>query len=194
LYLSRATLPQRHSRHVEHELRELIERNRRLFVRDNLTFAVLDAVADPLPPGDVVIVKQVLQHLRNADVAAIVRKLAQYPTCIVCEHLPAGEFVANVDKPTDGHTRLGRGSGIVLTEAPFRVRPRAMRVLCEPCSEGGSFQRSRSISDLRAAARSLARRRTAPAGAPRRPSFSNQAVRAPLSWALGRWPARRAPG
>jgi len=41
---------------------------------------LLNAVADSLPPGDVVILKQVLQHLRNADIAAIVEKLAQYPT------------------------------------------------------------------------------------------------------------------
>ncbi len=116
---------------------ELIERNRRRFVRDGLTFAVLAAVAEPLPPGDVVIVKQVLQHLCNAEIATIVRKLARYPTWIVCEHVPAGAFVANVDKPTNGDTRLRRRSGVVLTEPPFRVTPRETRLLCEPRSEGG---------------------------------------------------------
>lgn len=116
---------------------ELIERNRRRFAREHLTFTVLDAIADPLPAGDVVIVKQVLQHLSNADVGAIVRKLAQYPTWIVCEHLPAGTFVPNVDEPTDGDTRLPRRSGVVLTEPPFNVTPRETRVLCEPASGGG---------------------------------------------------------
>ncbi len=116
---------------------ELIERNRRLFVRDGLEFAVLDAVADPLPRGDVVIVKQVLQHLCNAEIDAIVRKLSRYPTWIVSEHLPFGAFVANVDKPTDGYSRLGRASGVVLTEAPFHVTPRETHVLCEPHAEGG---------------------------------------------------------
>jgi len=116
---------------------ELIERNRRLFARDGLEFAVLDAVADPLPVGDVVILKQVLQHLSNAEIASIVGKLAQYPTWIVCEHLPAGDFVANLDKPTDGDTRLRRRSGVVLTEAPFRATPRETRLLCEAPSEGG---------------------------------------------------------
>jgi len=78
---------------------------------------LLNAVADSLPPGDVVILKQVLQHLRNADIAAIVEKLAQYPTWIVCEHLPAGPFVANVDKPTDAEIRLHRRSGVVLSQS-----------------------------------------------------------------------------
>jgi len=101
---------------------------------------LLNAVADSLPPGDVVILKQVLQHLRNADIAAIVEKLAQYPTWIVCEHLPAGPFVANVDKPTDADIRLDRRSGVVLTEPPFGVRPRRARLLCEAPSEGGMIR------------------------------------------------------
>ncbi|MCW5890275.1 MAG: class I SAM-dependent methyltransferase [bacterium] len=115
----------------------LVERNRRRFARPNVEFVVLDAVADPLPPGDVVIVKQVLQHLGNADIAAIVTKLAQFPIWIVCEHLPDGSFVANVDKPTGADTRLDRRSGVVLTEPPFDVRPQRALLLCEVPSEGG---------------------------------------------------------
>jgi hypothetical protein len=115
---------------------ELIEHNRRLFARDGLEFAVLDAVADPLPPGDVVIVKQVLQHLCNAEIATIVAKLARYPTWIVCEHLPEGAFTANLEKPTDGDSRLRLRSGVVLTAAPFGVTPRETRLLCEARSEG----------------------------------------------------------
>jgi hypothetical protein len=116
---------------------ELIDRNRRLFVRENLRFIILDAVLDPLPPGDVVIVKQVLQHLCNQQIAAIVSKLAQYKIWIVCEHLPAGTFTANRDNVTCADTRLPLKSGIVLTEAPFHVKPRETRVLCEVASEGG---------------------------------------------------------
>jgi Methyltransferase domain len=116
---------------------ELIERNRRLFARDGLEFAVLDAVVDPLPPGDVVVAKQVLQHLSNAEIATIVAKLAQYPTWIVCEHLPEGAFTTNLDKPTDGGCRLRLRSGVVLTEPPFGVTPRETRLLCEARSEGG---------------------------------------------------------
>lgn len=115
----------------------LIERNRRRFALPDVEFVLLDAIRDPLPPGDVVILKQVLQHLGNADIAAIVAKLAQYPTWIVCEHVPAGTFVANVDKPTGADTRLERRSGIVLTEPPFDVRPRRTRLLCEVPSDGG---------------------------------------------------------
>jgi hypothetical protein len=116
---------------------ELIARNRQLAARPNLSFHLLDGVVDPLPPGDVVIVKQVFQHLRNDQIAAIVRKLSQYPVWVISEHLPAGEFAPNRDKLASGYTRLPLNSGIVLTEKPFRIKPKATEILCE-VSEGGN--------------------------------------------------------
>jgi len=116
---------------------ELIVRNRRMFVRGNLKFQRLDAISDPLPPGDVVILRQILQHLRNDQIKSIVNKLPQYRTWIICDHLPLGEFIPNVDILMDGHTRLRIGSGVVLTEKPFGVTPRNTHILCELASEGG---------------------------------------------------------
>jgi hypothetical protein len=110
---------------------ELIARNRRLFAAPNLSFHILDAVTDPLPRGDVVIVKQVFQHLGNDQIAIILRKLAQYPLWIVTEHVPAGRFAPNHDMPASGSTRLLVSSGVVLTEKPFRIRPKATELLCE---------------------------------------------------------------
>ena len=78
-----------------------------------------------------------MQHLCNEQIAAIVSKLAQYKTWIICEHLPAGTFTAKRDNVMCGDTRLPLESGIVLTEAPFHVKPRDTRVLCEASSEGG---------------------------------------------------------
>jgi hypothetical protein len=116
---------------------ELIARNRRMFALPNLSFHLVDGVTDPLPSGDVVIVKQVLQHLRNDQISAIVRRLAQFPVWIICEHLPSGEFVPNRDKLASGYTRLELNSGIVLTETPFRVAPKTTDVLCEVFEGGG---------------------------------------------------------
>jgi Methyltransferase domain len=116
---------------------ELIARNRRLFASANLSFHVIDGVADPLPQGNIVIVKQVLQHLRNDQISSIVRKLSQYPKWIISEHLPLGEFVPNRDKLASGYARLHLNSGIVLTEEPFRIEPKATEVLCEALEGGG---------------------------------------------------------
>jgi hypothetical protein len=115
---------------------ELIVRNCRLFTRPNVSFHLLDAVTDPLPHGDVVIVKQVFQHLCNEQIAAIVRKLSHYPAWIITEHVPVGEFTPNRDKLTSGYSRLPLNSGIVLTEKPFRVKPKATEVLSEVPEDG----------------------------------------------------------
>jgi hypothetical protein len=116
---------------------ELITHNREMFAHDNLEFRWLDAVSDPFPPGDVVILRQILQHLRNDQIESIVRKLAQYRTWIICDHVPLGKFTANADIAMDGGTRLPFGSGVVLVEKPFKVTPRRTQLLCEVGAEGG---------------------------------------------------------
>jgi len=115
---------------------ELIARNRGLGTAPHIHFHLLDATSDPLPPGDVVIVRQVFQHLSNDHVAAIVRKLSPYPLWIITEHLPRGRFVANRDFRPGERTRLPVNSGIVLTEEPFRITPATADVLCEVLERG----------------------------------------------------------
>jgi SAM-dependent methyltransferase len=115
---------------------DLILRNRRLFARTNLSFHILDGVTDALPAGDLVIVKQVFQHLSNDQIAAIVRKLSPYATWVITEHVPAYEFLPNRNMQTSGYTRLQMRSGVVLTEEPFRVQPKASEILCEVPEDG----------------------------------------------------------
>lgn len=117
---------------------ELIERNRRRFADLDVDFSCSDIAAEPLPPGDLVMIRQVLQHLSNRQIAAIATRLGQYRYAIVTEHVPAAPgFVANLDKPTSAKVRMGRAeigiadSGVVLTEAPFALKVRSARVLCE---------------------------------------------------------------
>jgi SAM-dependent methyltransferase len=121
---------------------ELIERNRADFRMPNVRFDVLNIVSDRLPPGDVVCVRQVFQHLGNVHIASVLRKLPQYPHWIVTEHLPLEpDFTPNLDKPPGRNIRLDApeagGSGVVLTAPPFNVRPRQQQTLCEVPSYGG---------------------------------------------------------
>jgi SAM-dependent methyltransferase len=109
----------------------LIERNRQLFASLSVDFRCLDIVADPLPEGDVVFLRQVLQHLSNAQVDAVLGKLSAYRWAVVTEHVPKKQnFRANVDKPVGPGTRLRSGSGIVITRAPFHFAVREERTLC----------------------------------------------------------------
>lgn len=120
---------------------ELIERNRRTFIRHNLAFVAIDAVTEPLPRGDIVIVRQVFQHLRNDQIQSILKKLTQYSTWIISEHIPSDKhFVPNVDMLAGAGNRLSMKSGIVLTERPFFVKPRSSQILSEVEADSGVIQ------------------------------------------------------
>jgi hypothetical protein len=93
-----------------------------------------------LPPGDVVFIRQVLQHLSNNDIALVISKLTQYRVLVVTEHLPPNnDFVPNVDISNGAHIRLQGtfSSGVVLTAPPFNLVPKHERVLCEVDGYGG---------------------------------------------------------
>ncbi len=68
---------------------ELIERNRERFADLDVDFACSDIAAEPLPPGDLVMIRQVMRaSLQPAD-RGDRRKLGQYRFAIVTEHMPA---------------------------------------------------------------------------------------------------------
>ena len=116
----------------------LIERNRTLPDAADVDFRVLDIARDPLPDGDVVTIRQVLQHLSNADVLQVVAKLAQYRYAIITDHQPAATFTPNVDIPSGPHIRVGIGSALDLAQPPFELSFAETRELCVvPSSEGG---------------------------------------------------------
>lgn len=101
---------------------DLITRNKKLFTADNLTFQCLDIAKDILPSGDCVLVRQVLQHLSNAEILRIVRKLETYNYVILTEHIPNGDFISNKDIISGQGIRLKKQSGINLLEAPFHFK------------------------------------------------------------------------
>jgi SAM-dependent methyltransferase len=114
-------------------VRPLIERNRRKF--SDVDFQTIDAVEDILPDGDIVLVRQVLQHLNNKSVSKVLDKLTKYHFAIVTEHIPVHEFVPNIDMPTGPGNRMQFNSGLVLSEPPFCFPPG--KVLCEVAQHRG---------------------------------------------------------
>ena len=114
----------------------LIEQNRRTF--PSVDFRLVDATSDDLPQGDVVLVRQVLQHLSNEQVSKILPKLCGYKYAIITEHIPGfAGFVPNLDKNAGADHRVNFGSGLVLTEPPFNFRAKRSQILCEAAEYGG---------------------------------------------------------
>ncbi|MBL9050811.1 MAG: class I SAM-dependent methyltransferase [Tabrizicola sp.] len=104
----------------------------------NVDFRCLDLARDPLPAGDVVFIRQVLQHLPNAMVQDLIPRLYAYRWLVLTEHLPSTPgFTLNLDKPIGPGIRLKIGSGIDLTAEPFLLRALEERVMCEVPQFGG---------------------------------------------------------
>jgi len=101
---------------------KLIEHNKRKFQEENLEFHCLDIAVNDLPSADCVILRQVLQHLSNAEVQSVVGKLTSYKYVIITEHLPKGGFVPNKDIISGQGIRLKKRSGLNLLAAPFNLK------------------------------------------------------------------------
>lgn len=114
---------------------DLIEYNSRTFKYENLDFQCLDITVDELPTADVVILRQVLQHLSNDEIHGILTKLYNYKFLILTEHLPQGEFEPNKEIISGQGTRLKKQSGVNLLAPPFNFKVREEKKLLTIRSE-----------------------------------------------------------
>ncbi len=112
-------------------VKDLIERNKIKFNFEKLSFYCLDIVKDPLPTGDCVILRQVLQHLSNAEILKILNKLSQFRFLILTEHIPNGDFTPNLDIITSLNIRLKKKSGLVIEVEPFNFKFIERKTFCE---------------------------------------------------------------
>lgn len=110
---------------------ELINHHMRTERDARVEFKCIDIVADELPNGDVCLVRQVLQHLSNKDIAKVLRKLGKYKTLYITEAYPtkvAGPV--NPDKRSGADVRYdwraGIGRGLELDKPPFHLSTREL--------------------------------------------------------------------
>ena len=112
-------------------VRALIQRNKDKFADLQVDFRCIDIIEDDLPDGDIVFLRQVLQHLNNAQILRVVQKLNRYKFLVLTEHVPIdSNFPPNRDKATGDGIRLPQGSGVVLTKPPFLLRAKSESVIC----------------------------------------------------------------
>ena len=108
---------------------DLIAYNQKQFKQANLSFHCLDLAKDELPAADCILLRQVLQHLSNAEILAICKKLSAYKYVILTEHLPEGRFEPNRDIISGQGIRLKKGSGVDLLAPPFNLAVQEVREL-----------------------------------------------------------------
>jgi hypothetical protein len=118
---------------------DLIKRNRQIYSELNVDFRILDMTQEDLPKGDVVLIRQVLQHLSNADIKRVIERLHGYKYLVLTEYVPHGEFIQNIDHITGSYSRLARGipSGVVLTAPPFNLQVKSEKLICRTLEQEG---------------------------------------------------------
>jgi hypothetical protein len=105
---------------------EIVAYNNRCHGSHNVRFETLDIVSQPLPDGDICLVRQVLQQLPNGDISVLLPKLRKYKYVYVTESQPV-EFVGppNPDMPFGAgmrfDTETGRGRGVELNLPPWNL-------------------------------------------------------------------------
>jgi hypothetical protein len=118
-------------------VKNLIDRNKKLYQAENLEFHCLDIAKDKLPIADCIILRQVLQHISNAEILNAVKKLINYKYIILTEHLPIGDFIPNKNIISGQGIRLKQNSGVNLLKAPFNLKVTNETILTEHILESG---------------------------------------------------------
>ncbi len=104
-------------------VKPLIARNTSLYGSSKIAFSCKDSCAGKIKDGDLLIIRQVLQHLNNRAIKQIVDKFKNYKYVIFTEHQPSEKYgdliVPNKDQDTGVSIRLRYKSGVYLDKAPF---------------------------------------------------------------------------
>ena len=117
---------------------ELLEHLKATVHDPRVRFVQLDITRDDLPAADVCFVRQVFQHLSNAQIAAALQRLRRYPVVYVTEHYPAPgpAVVPNRDKVQGAGIRLYDQSGVFLDAPPFSLPAERLRLILEVAEAG----------------------------------------------------------
>jgi SAM-dependent methyltransferase len=98
---------------------ELIEHHRNSIKDPGVSFQCADISNDPLPAADLCLIRQVLQHLSNAEIARVLANAGHFPLVLVSEDVPVHPKSLNRDKPHGPDVRAFYGSGVYLDHPPF---------------------------------------------------------------------------
>lgn len=103
--------------------RPVIHANQQAHGSDRVNFVCADLTSDSLPRANAAILRQVLQHLTNAEIRAVLRNvLGTYPLAFITEHIHAdAEAAPNIDIPHGPGTRVPLHSGVLVDQPPFDV-------------------------------------------------------------------------
>jgi SAM-dependent methyltransferase len=98
---------------------ELVEYHKSSVHHPRVTFQCSDITSDPLPLADLCLIRQVLQHLSNKEIAEVLANVSNFPWILVSEEVLTHPRSFNRDKPHGPDVRVHYGSGVYLDQNPF---------------------------------------------------------------------------
>ena len=109
---------------------EIIAEHQRMYASERVRFQHIDIVSDPLPEGDVYLIRQVLQHLSNSEILRFMERTDGKCIYVTEGHPTTRTGPINPDKTTGASVRFdwhnGRGRGVELDQPPFGLTTREM--------------------------------------------------------------------
>lgn len=96
----------------------VINKNNTKFSKPAITFECVDVINSDLPKADLMICKDVFQHLTNADISLIIKQLSKYKYCLITNDTSPDTLTS------DNPEILHRGSyrTLDLTKPPFNLK------------------------------------------------------------------------
>jgi SAM-dependent methyltransferase len=98
---------------------ELIDHLKSTVNDPRVSFSCVDITTDPLPPADLCLIRQVLQHLSNREITKVIANLEDFPLALISEDVPTHPKSFNRDKPHGPDVRSYYGSGVYVDMPPF---------------------------------------------------------------------------
>lgn len=99
-------------------VQSVIDKNNKKFSKPLITFECVDVINSELPRADLMICKDVFQHLTNGDILLILKQLSKYKYCLITNDINPQNFTS------DNSEILWRGSyrTLDLTKPPFNLK------------------------------------------------------------------------
>ena len=102
---------------------ELIAYNHSQFGSESVSFKCANIIEDELPDGELCLIRQVLQHLSNKQISAVLTNCTKFPYSVITEDVHSGRRMRpNLDMMHGPDNRVFKHSGVFLDRAPFNLQ------------------------------------------------------------------------
>ena len=106
-------------------VKELVDHNNKHFASDQVNFMHRDATRERVVVSDLLLIREVLQHLSNSDIGQLIEMnfTQSFKYILVTEHQvdPTYLIKPNMEKLTGNYARADFGSGVYLDQPPFHL-------------------------------------------------------------------------